>query len=84
MNALKRGVHVSQPASSDRNALALFEGALQSLDPRSPGRPAQVAELRRRLDLACDAGQITIKEWRALLDKVAAIQVHPANSNYWE
>ena len=84
MNALKRGVHVSQPASSDRSTLAMFEAALESLDPRSPGRSAQVAELRRRMDLACDAGHITIKEWRNLLDRVAAIQVHPVDSNYWE
>lgn len=84
MNALKRGVHISQPASSDRSALSMFEAALLALDPRSPGRSAQVAELRRRMDLACDAGQITIKEWRELLDKVAAFQVHPANSTYWE
>ncbi len=84
MNALKRGVHVSQQTPSDRGALAMFELALEALDPRSPGRSAQVAELRRRMDLACDAGQITIKEWRTLLDKVAAFQLHPPNSSYWE
>lgn len=73
MNALSSGKRHAVLVSPDQKILAMFESTVSAIDPRSPGRTAQIAELRRRMDLACDAGHITIREWRTLLDKVAAL-----------
>lgn len=70
---------VKRPASlvsQDQKVLEMFEATLSALETWSPGRSAQLAELRRRMDLACDAGHITIREWRTLLDKTAVLQLN--------
>lgn len=73
MNELSSGKRLAVRMNPDRNVLEMFESTINTIDPTSQGRAAQIAELRRRMDLACDAGHITIREWRTLLDKVAAI-----------
>lgn len=34
----------------------------------------RIGELRRLMDLSCDQGDISIREWRVLLDTVANVQ----------
>lgn len=51
-----------------------MERILAEIDPASPDCRQQIMQLRRQMDEACDSGKITIKEWRALLDRVAAVQ----------
>ncbi len=45
---------------------------LDAIHPFSKDRAERIGELRRRMDAACDVGEITIREWRALIEKVAA------------
>jgi hypothetical protein len=51
-----------------------LEKMLVEINPASPGCREQITQLRRHMDEACDSGKITIKEWRALLDRVAVVQ----------
>ncbi len=44
------------------------------LDPAHQACNIRIGELRRLMDNACDLGEISIREWRVLLDKVANIQ----------
>lgn len=44
------------------------------LDIAHQGCDVRISELRSLMDLACDKGHISIREWRMLLDKVAAVQ----------
>jgi len=44
------------------------------LDASHQGCDVRISELRRLMDLACEQGHISIREWRMLLDKVAAVQ----------
>lgn len=44
------------------------------LDAAHQGCDIRIGELRRLMDIACDQGDISIREWRMLLDKVAAVQ----------
>jgi hypothetical protein len=44
------------------------------LDPTHQACNIRIGELRRLMDLSCDQGDITIREWRLLLDKVAVVQ----------
>lgn len=45
---------------------------LDAIDPQAANRAERIGDLRRRMDAACDVGGLTIKEWRALIEKVAA------------
>lgn len=51
-----------------------LEKMLAEIDPASLECRAQIAQLRRHMDEACDVGKISIKQWRALLDRVADVQ----------
>jgi hypothetical protein len=51
-----------------------IEKMFAEIDPASPGCRQQIMQLRRQMDEACDSGKITIKEWRAMLDRIAAVQ----------
>lgn len=51
-----------------------LEKMLAEIDPTSLECREQIAQLRRDMDQACDVGKITIKQWRALLDRVADVQ----------
>ena len=49
-----------------------FAEELDSIDSLATNRPERIGDLRRRMDAACDVGDLTIREWRALIEKVAA------------
>ena len=51
-----------------------LEKMLAEIDPVSLDCRVQIAQLRRHMDEACDVGKISIKQWRALLDRVADVQ----------
>jgi hypothetical protein len=51
-----------------------LEKMLAEIDPASLECRVQITQLRRHMDEACDSGKINIKEWRALLDRVAVVQ----------
>ena len=52
-------------------AKALAE-ELDAIDPLAPNRPERIGDVRRRMDAACNVGELTIREWRALIEKVPA------------
>jgi hypothetical protein len=45
-----------------------------SLDASDRACQHQISDLRRLMDSACDQGDISIREWRMLLEKVALVQ----------
>lgn len=49
-----------------------FADELVAIDALAVNRPERIGDLRRRMDAACDVGDLTIREWRALIEKVAA------------
>lgn len=70
--------HIGAP-TDERVALAMgpelakaFAEELDAIDPLAVNRPERIGDLRRRMDAACDVGDLTIREWRTLIEKVAA------------
>lgn len=51
-----------------------LETAILKLDPTLHDCRLKIADLRRQMDEAFDQGKISIVQWRALLDRVAAVQ----------
>lgn len=51
-----------------------LEAQLLNLDGKNPNCKKKILEFRREMDSACDRGDITLKEWRALVEKVSVIQ----------
>ena len=51
-----------------------LESSVLQIDPDAHDCRLKIMDLRRVMDQACDHGNITITQWRALLDRVAAIQ----------
>lgn len=49
-----------------------FAEELDAIDSLATNRADRIGDLRRRMDAACDVGELTIREWRALIEKVAA------------
>lgn len=62
---------ISGAATGPELAQALAD-ELDAIDSLSKDRAERIGELRRRMDAACDVGELTIREWRALIEKVAA------------
>lgn len=48
--------------------------AIDLLDPTTHDCEAKVAELRRKIDAASEAGIMTIAQWRYLLVRLAEVQ----------
>lgn len=44
------------------------------LDPSHDACNVRIGELRRLMDASCDQGAISLREWRALLDRVVLVQ----------
>lgn len=65
-----------RPASLSRQPLDIshFERRAQALDPDAIQCREQIAELRSEMDAACDAGDITVAEWRVVLGRLAELQ----------
>lgn len=67
-------------ALSDREAAlagapelaSAFAEELVAIEALAVNRPERIGDLRRRMDAACDVGDMTIREWRALIEQVAA------------
>lgn len=53
-----------------------FTAALKRLTTAGSITRAEVTVLRRDMDAACDRGDITLKQWRELLDVVAGVQAN--------
>lgn len=51
--------------------LELMIGRLDAADDACQVR---IGELRRRMDIACGQGHITLREWRSLLDRVNLVE----------
>ena len=51
-----------------------LESSVLQLDPEGRDCKLKIIDLRRVMDQACDHGNITITQWRTLLDRVAEIQ----------
>lgn len=49
-----------------------FADELNAIDLLAANRPERIRDLRRRMDAACDVGDLSIREWRTLIEKVAA------------
>ena len=64
------------PDSLSRQPLDIshFERRARALDPDAIQCREQIAELRSELDAACDAGYITVAEWRDVLGRLAELQ----------
>ncbi len=51
-----------------------IEARIALLDPASEDARLKVAELRTQLDAAWDTQQITLHDWRALVDRLADVR----------
>lgn len=56
------------------NCMDEIEKLLVELDPKNPEAREQIKRLHQLLDKACDEHEITVSEWRVLLDRVAALR----------
>lgn len=71
---------------SDEDAVApdlaqALAGELAAIAPEDANRLERIGDLRRRMDAACDVGDLTIREWRALIEKVAATRSEAASGS---
>lgn len=58
--------------SFDKNRLAdKFEAELDAIDALAANRAELIGDVGRRMDAACDVGDLTIREWRALIEKLS-------------
>jgi hypothetical protein len=57
-----------------------IEKMLSEIDPQKPDCNQRIALLRRHMEEACECGVISFKEWRQLVDPVAALQARCASS----
>ncbi len=57
-----------------------LEEQVRALDPAAPACRTQIGALRREMDRQCDQGNLSIRDWRRLLDQIAAIQARLAVS----
>lgn len=44
------------------------------LDPTDDACNVRISELLRQMDMSCHQGDITLREWRSLLDRIVPIQ----------
>lgn len=51
-----------------------IENFFLEIDPKKPESQQQIADFREHLDEACATAKITVREWRVLLDRVAALK----------
>lgn len=59
---------------NDTSSFLEFESQILVLDPLASDCRVKISDLRKGMDVACDVGTITLKQWRLLLDRIAAIQ----------
>lgn len=62
------------PGSSEAINILHFEKRIEALSPTAGDCRRKISELRREMDAACDAGHISIAEWRTVLTKIADVQ----------
>lgn len=60
--------------SENLRNVTYFEVAIAALSNLSPITRESISVLRQEMDRACDQKEISLKEWRRLLDAVAQIQ----------
>lgn len=51
-----------------------LEEILSKINPKDPEFRQKITLLRREMDEACATSKITVKEWRSLIDQVAALR----------
>ncbi len=51
-----------------------LETSILQLDPAAKDCRLKILELRRTMDGLCDHGEITIAQWRQLLDRISTVQ----------
>lgn len=51
-----------------------LESSLLRIDPEANDCRIRITDLRRAMDEACDQGNITITQWRSMLDRIANLQ----------
>lgn len=51
-----------------------IEALVSRLDPAAPDARAQIALLRSQMDAACDRKEMTLSEWRRLVDLITAVR----------
>lgn len=67
-------IECADPAPREDAPPSLFEKLALELDAimaEDLDRVVKINDLRRVMDPACDSGQLSIKQWRVLIDKVA-------------
>lgn len=57
-----------------------LENSIRQLNPSVEGCRAKIIEIRRAMDALCDQGELSISEWRVLLDRTSAIQAQCAGT----
>lgn len=71
------GGGVGGPHSEGGDLAGKFSAELDAIDSLARDRDALIGDVRRRMDAACDAGALSIKEWRALIEKISAARAGP-------
>lgn len=56
------------------NSLSELEESVLQLDPSARDCRTKIGELRKAMDGLCDRGEITVSQWRQLLDQIATVQ----------
>lgn len=51
-----------------------IEALVLQLEPTSPDARAQIALLRAQMDAACDRKEMTLHEWRRLVDLITSVR----------
>jgi hypothetical protein len=57
-----------------------WESKVLALNPSARGCRSQICDLRQEMDAACASGEITVGQWRTLLDQVASVQAKHVRS----
>lgn len=65
---------VAAPKSDGNSLAAKFEAELDAIDSLACNRADLIGDVGRRMDAACDVGDLSIREWRALIEKVSAVR----------
>lgn len=60
--------------SDSPKTAAYFDQAIASLTAETSLQRSSISALRQEMDCSCDQGDITLKDWRRLLDAVANLQ----------
>ena len=67
--------------SNDVNVLQGFEAAISKLDHTAGDCRNNIADIRRLMHAACDRGDISIHQWRTMMEALGEVQAKCAVVN---